>query len=144
MPRATRRLGVLDPLRLRGVRAWLTASRPLCEAVAAITDALPLPDDHDAGADGHQGARVSGHADLSTRPDFEQLLLVLCRQAEGDVHLDFAELDFIDISGVITVVRAASSLGDGRHLVLHNPPPSMRRILELLGPAAGLPGVRIA
>lgn len=116
--------------------------------MAAITDVSPLPqsppDDHGDDADRPQGARVSGHADLSTRPDFEEFLRVLCRQAEGDVHLDFAELDFIDISGVITVVRAAASLGDGRHLVLHNPPPSMRRILELLGPAASLPGVRIA
>jgi anti-anti-sigma regulatory factor len=116
--------------------------------VAAITDVSPLPqsppDDQGDDADRPQGARVSGHADLSTRPDFEEFLRVLCRQAAGDVHLDFAELDFIDISGVITVIRAAASLGDGRNLVLHNPPQSMRRILELLAPAASLPGVRIA
>ncbi|SDI77575.1 STAS domain-containing protein [Actinokineospora alba] len=115
--------------------------------MAAITDLFPLsepnPDGHDSDADGAHGTRVSGHADLSTRPDFEEFLLALCRQAEGDVHLDFAELDFIDISGVITVVRAAGSLDEGRFLVLHNPPPSMRRILELLGPAAVARSVRI-
>ncbi|WP_436497723.1 STAS domain-containing protein [Actinokineospora sp. HUAS TT18] len=93
--------------------------------------------DHDpTGAIPRQGARISGHADLTNRPDFEQFLLALCRQAEGDVHLDLAELDFIDISGVITLVRVAESLPAGRHLVLHNPPPAMRRILELLGPTS--------
>ncbi|SDC12102.1 anti-anti-sigma factor [Actinokineospora iranica] len=87
--------------------------------------------------------RLTGHADLSNRPDFEQLLLALCRQASGDVHLDLAELDFIDVSGVITLLRVARTLPEDSHLVLRNPPPSMRRILEVLGPAVRDASLRV-
>ena len=87
--------------------------------------------------------RLQGHADLTTRPDVEALLLVLCGQATGDVHLDLAELDFIDVSGVISLLRAASTLPQGAHLVLSNPPPAMRRILDVLGPAVAESGVRV-
>ncbi|WP_308074676.1 STAS domain-containing protein [Actinokineospora sp. PR83] len=87
--------------------------------------------------------RLQGHADLTTRPDVEALLLVLCGQATGDVHLDLAELDFIDVSGVISLLRAASTLPPGAHLVLSNPPAAMRRILEVLGPAVAESGVRV-
>ncbi|GLZ37363.1 STAS domain-containing protein [Actinokineospora sp. NBRC 105648] len=105
--------------------------------MAAITDTTrPSP------AIPRQG-RLTGHADLRTRPDFEQLLLALCRQAGGDVHLDLAELDFIDVSGVITLLRAAATLPGESNLVLRNPPASMRRILELLGPAVTEAGVRV-
>jgi anti-anti-sigma factor len=82
------------------------------------------------------GVRVTGHADVSTKLNFEQFLVTLCRQSDGDMHLDLAELDFIDVSGVITLVRAADSLGDGRKLILHNPPESLRRILDLLMPTS--------
>ncbi|HVK25754.1 MAG TPA: STAS domain-containing protein [Actinokineospora sp.] len=104
--------------------------------MAEIIDPTSVPEPSPADAIPRQGTRISGHADLTTRPDFEQFLVALCEQAAGDVHLDLAELDFIDISGVITLVRVAGSLADGRHLVLHNPPPAMRRILDLLGPTA--------
>ncbi|CRK57334.1 Anti-sigma F factor antagonist (spoIIAA-2); Anti-sigma B factor antagonist RsbV [Alloactinosynnema sp. L-07] len=104
--------------------------------MATIADLNPVPESDSPVGIPRQGARISGHADLTNRPDFEEFLVALCRQAEGDVHLDLAELDFIDISGVITLVRVAGSLTDGRHLVLHNPPPAMRRILDLLGPTA--------
>ncbi|RLK59164.1 STAS domain-containing protein [Actinokineospora cianjurensis] len=87
--------------------------------------------------------RLTGHADLRTRPDFEQLLVALCTQATGDVHLDLAELDFIDVSGVITLLRAAGTLPGQSRLVLRNPPESMRRILDLLGPAVGAAGVTV-
>ncbi|PPK70977.1 STAS domain-containing protein [Actinokineospora auranticolor] len=87
--------------------------------------------------------RFTGPADLRTRPDFEQLLLALCRQASGDVHLDLAELDFIDVSGVITLLRAAGTLPGDSRLVLRNPPASLHRIVELLGPAVADSGVTI-
>ncbi|MCP2268513.1 STAS domain-containing protein [Actinokineospora diospyrosa] len=115
--------------------------------MAAITDhAVPPRTDRQATRDGvlpRQGGstRLSGHADLRSRPDFEQLLVALCRQATGDVHLDLAELDFIDVSGVITLLRVADTLPGSSRLVLRNPPESMRRILELLGPAVAAAGV---
>jgi anti-anti-sigma regulatory factor len=77
-------------------------------------------------------------------PDFERLLGVLCQRAAGDVHLDLAELDDLDTYGVITLIRAAATLEAGRHLVLHNPPESVRRILAAVGSAAGDTGVQLA
>ncbi|WP_169514488.1 STAS domain-containing protein [Actinokineospora enzanensis] len=105
----------------------------------SVSDAqLPAPQARPGGP-----TRLSGHADLRTRPDFEELLLVLCGRATGDVHLDLGELDFIDVSGVITLLRAAGTLPGTSALVLRNPPESMRRILELLGPAGGDARVRV-
>lgn len=86
--------------------------------------------------------RLTGHADLRTRPDFAELLHALCAQATGDVHLDLAELDFVDVSGAMTLLSAAHALGEG-HLVLHNPPASLRRVLHLLGPSVAEAGVRL-
>jgi anti-anti-sigma regulatory factor len=78
------------------------------------------------------------------QPDFEQLLDVLCQRSAGDVHLDLAELDEVDTYGVITLIRAAATLASGRHLVLHNPPESVRRILAAMGSATGETGVLLA
>lgn len=80
----------------------------------------------------------------SAQPDFEKLLDVLCRRSAGDVHLDLAELDEVDTYGVITLMRAAATLESGRHLVLHNPPESVRRILAAVGSATGETGVLLA
>jgi hypothetical protein len=73
----------------------------------------------------------------------EQLLFALCRGSTGDVHLDLAELDSLDMAAVITLLRGAAKLCDGRHLVLHNPPSSLRPILEVVGEAVGDSGVRV-
>lgn len=78
------------------------------------------------------------------QPDFEKLLDVLCQRSAGDVHLDLAELDEVDIYGVITLIRAAATLASGRNLVLHNPPASVRRILAAMGSATGETGVLLA
>lgn len=81
--------------------------------------------------------RLPGPADLRTRPDFAELLRALCRQADGDVHLDLSEMDFVDAWGAAALVEAAATLGGGL-LVLHNPPPSLRRLLDVLGEHACL------
>ena len=73
----------------------------------------------------------------------EQLLFALCRGSTGDVHLDLAELDSIDILSVIALLRGAASLGDGRQLVLHNAPSTLRPMLEAVGEAVGDSGVRV-
>ena len=83
--------------------------------------------------------RLRGPADLRNRPDFAELLRALCRQAAGDVHLDLSEMDFVDVWGAAALVEAAAGLAGGE-LVLHNPPPSLRRLLEVMG---GPPGLRL-
>lgn len=76
--------------------------------------------------------RLHGQADLRSRPDFAELLHALCRQADGDVHLDLSEMDFVDAWGATAMIDAAAALGGGL-LVLHNPPASLRRLLDVLG-----------
>ncbi|MGW5054389.1 STAS domain-containing protein [Actinokineospora sp. NPDC004072] len=76
--------------------------------------------------------RLHGDADLRNRPDFAELLRALCRQASGDVHLDLSEMVFVDVWGAVAMVEAAATLAGGE-LVLHNPPPALRRLLQLLG-----------
>ena len=73
----------------------------------------------------------------------EQLLLALCRRSNGDVHLDLAELDSVDVLSVIALLRGAASMCEGQYLVLHNPPSSVRTILETVGETVGDSGVRI-
>lgn len=74
---------------------------------------------------------------------FEQLLLALCRRSRGDVHLDLAELETVDITALIALLRGAATLECGCHLVLHNPPSSLRPILERVTEAVGDSGVRV-
>jgi anti-anti-sigma regulatory factor len=81
--------------------------------------------------------RLHGPADLRNRPDFAELLRALCRQAAGDVHLDLSEMDFVDAWAAAALVEAAAGLSGG-DLVLHNPPPSLRRLLEVMGERPGL------
>jgi len=73
----------------------------------------------------------------------EQLLFALCRGSTGDVHLDLAEMDSIDVLSVITLLRGASTLCDGRQLVLHNAPSCLRSILDSVTEVVGDSAVRV-
>ena len=73
----------------------------------------------------------------------EHLLFTLCRQSTGDVHLDLAELDAVDILSLIALLRGAATLCDGRQLVLHNAPSTLRPMLEAVGEVVGDSAVRV-
>jgi hypothetical protein len=73
----------------------------------------------------------------------EQLLLTLCRTSTGDVHLDLAELDTIDVLSVIALLRGAATLCNGRQLVLHNAPSTLGPILDVVREAVGDSAVRV-
>ena len=79
------------------------------------------------------GLQLRGEIDLSNRHLLEAELADVAR-AGSDVHLDLAELDFIDIGGTAVLTRAAETLGAGRTLVLHDPPAVLCRILALSWP----------
>jgi hypothetical protein len=72
----------------------------------------------------------------------EQLLLALCRRSTGDVHLDLAELDSIDVRGLLTLLRGAAAMCAG-YLVLHNAPTSLRSMLDVIRDAVGDSGLRV-
>ena len=73
----------------------------------------------------------------------EELLYTLCRRSTGDVHLDLAELDSIDILSVIALLRGAATLCDGYQLVLHNVPDTLRPMLDAVGEVVGESSVRV-
>lgn len=77
------------------------------------------------------GVRVCGEIDLLTRAEWTMLLHSLATGAE-DVHLELADLSFIDVGGVTVLARAALRLPTGRRLVLHHPPAVLVSLLDLL------------
>jgi anti-anti-sigma factor len=80
---------------------------------------------------GRTGFRLIGEVDLFTRPGLEE---ALCRIADDsdDVHVDLADLTFIDVGGMTALAGAAARLNADQQLVLHHPPGEVRRILSLL------------
>ena len=57
---------------------------------------------------------------------------------EGGVHVNLAELAFCDLAGLRAILRLARTgrAGEdhgGRRLILHDVPPYLRRMLEILG-----------
>jgi anti-anti-sigma factor len=73
--------------------------------------------------------RLAGEIDLSNR---ELLADALARVAAagGDIHLDARRLEFIDLTGFAELVRTALEIAPDRRLLVHHPPPCLRRLLE--------------
>lgn len=91
-----------------------------------------------AGGDGHW--RLDGEIDVAT---WEALGIGLSALADGaDVHLDLEDLTFIDVGGVRALARVARALAPEGRLILHEPPDTLRRMLELAWPDA--PGIEVA
>lgn len=82
---------------------------------------------------GRPGMRLAGEVGPSSWSALEAGLNSVLT-GYGEVHLELAELRFIDARGATLLVQAAEQLGGGRMLVLHNPPDVLRRLLELLWP----------
>ena len=79
------------------------------------------------------GLRITGEIDSSGHDRWSSALDWAVRQGR-DVHLDMSKLQFIDGHGVAILESAARTLPKGRWMVLHQPPPMVRRILDLLWP----------
>lgn len=79
------------------------------------------------------GLRLAGEIDPSVHDRWTTSLNWVTRHGR-DVYLDMAELQFIDGRGVAILVAAARALPKGRWMVLHRPPPVLRRVLDLLWP----------
>lgn len=84
------------------------------------------------------GLAVFGEIDLNGHVEWEQALrLVTGRAAEAHVHL--AELRFIDVRGVTLLVNIADELRDGKRVVVHDAPPGLHRVMDVLWSEAGAP-----
>jgi hypothetical protein len=86
---------------------------------------------------GRVGVRLTGEADVSNR---DQLRTALAHVLAGDgdeVHLELAGLRFISV-GCAAELLALTSAHPVRRLVLHDPPPTLRRALDLCWPDLAL------
>ncbi|MFF3672891.1 STAS domain-containing protein [Streptomyces sp. NPDC002120] len=91
---------------------------------AAPLTVLPLP--------GRPGARLSGSCDLDTRQALSAALGVVTGVPGPVVHLDLSAVAFLDTAAVAALVQASAALnGQGRRLLLHDPPYSLRKVVEM-------------
>jgi anti-anti-sigma factor len=75
---------------------------------------------------------IVGEIDVDTRDQFERALAETFGE-HGDTVLDLQGVPFMDTHSVTSVVRCANRLYDeGGRLVLHHPPASLLRIVEML------------
>ncbi|MFF4389119.1 MULTISPECIES: STAS domain-containing protein [unclassified Streptomyces] len=91
---------------------------------AATLTARPLRD--------RPGALLSGSCDLDTRAILGAALGVVTRIPGPVVHLDLSAVAFLDTAAVAALVQAnATVAGQGRRLLLHHPPYSLRKLVEM-------------
>ncbi|MFD9307112.1 STAS domain-containing protein [Streptomyces sp. NPDC060048] len=78
------------------------------------------------------GARLSGSGDLDSRQALSAALGVVTGIPGPVVHLDLSAVSFLDTAAVAELVRAADALNrQGRCLLLHHPPYSLRKVVEM-------------
>ena len=68
------------------------------------------------------------HADGEAPAIFKNAIAV-----NGDLHLDLSRLEFTDVTGIRALVRLAENAGDGRRLVLRGLPPSIVKVITVVG-----------
>ncbi|MEV6735066.1 STAS domain-containing protein [Streptomyces sp. NPDC051364] len=78
------------------------------------------------------GALLSGSCDLDTRPILCAALGVVTRIPGPVVHLDLSAVTFLDTAAVAALLQAAATVsGQGRRLLLHHPPYSLRKVVDM-------------
>jgi anti-sigma B factor antagonist len=77
---------------------------------------------------------IGGEIDLATAPALAETLERVTPAPGGTVHLDVAEVSFLDSTGISVLVEARNRLEDhGASLVLHRVAPTVQRVLEISG-----------
>ncbi|MFJ4776653.1 STAS domain-containing protein [Streptomyces sp. NPDC088762] len=78
------------------------------------------------------GARLCGCGDGDTRQALDAALADLIRIPGPVVHVDLGAVTFLDTAAVAALVRLSATFrGQGRRLMLHDPPYSLRKVVEL-------------
>jgi anti-sigma B factor antagonist len=96
--------------------------------------ALPLPPFEvlHARSAGDVRLALRGELDMYSAPLLERELDVVAADARGGIVLDLAELTFMDVSGLRTILDAAREARRARRaFVIENPMPHIVRLLEL-------------
>lgn len=90
--------------------------------------------------DGSVTLSLHGEVDLLSAPLLRQGLRDAAQASPRRIVLDLAELDFIDSTGVHTLLEAQSYIGSNDHaLVLANVPPHVHRLFRITGVDAQFP-----
>ncbi|MEU3558050.1 STAS domain-containing protein [Streptomyces fragilis] len=109
------------------------AAGPTAATAAPYLAVHPLPEG--------DGVRLSGEVGLVTRSVWTDVLAGAVRARRCAYVLDLAGVAFVDVAGAEALAAAADRLGTGRRIVLHNPPRTLVRVLEMYWP--GLPGIEV-
>ena len=88
-----------------------------------------------AQVDGHSNVRVTGEIDLATATELRQRLNPVIAAGTGDVHVDLADVTFLDSSGLAVLLAAHRWLHDNHQhrLTVRNPSKAVLRVFELSG-----------
>jgi anti-sigma B factor antagonist len=77
---------------------------------------------------------VSGEIDLATAPMLATELEAVAPSSGAVVHLDFADVSFLDSTGISVLVDFRSRIEQaGASLVLHRAGSTVQRVLEISG-----------
>jgi anti-sigma B factor antagonist len=63
-------------------------------------------------ADGYAVVEVSGHVDISSSPELRQACLALVRARTPAILFDMRDVNYLDSSGIATLVECLQRLGD--------------------------------
>jgi anti-sigma B factor antagonist len=75
---------------------------------------------------------VAGEVDLATSPDLEETLQRLVEAGCARLVVDFAELTFLDCSGITALMRAARLAREaGATFTVTNPRANVRRVFDI-------------
>lgn len=88
------------------------------------------------------GVRAAGEIALATRPAWNRVLEQAVREGEHVYCLELSGVTFVDVAGVGALAAAAGRLDSGRRFLVHRPPPTLPRVLEMFWP--GLPTIEVS
>ncbi len=76
--------------------------------------------------------KAHGEIDLRHQPDFQRALLAICAEKPPRLVIDLAQVEYMDSSGVGTLVKIASTVkAYAGKLALVAPSPRVRSIFEI-------------
>ena len=88
-----------------------------------------------------EGFRLEGELDMATADDLSQILRDAATNGDPIV-LDFAGVSFMDSSGLRALLEGAGQPNGSGPVVILNPSPQVRRVLDISIPG-GTPGLEV-
>ncbi|WP_151773072.1 STAS domain-containing protein [Streptomyces abyssomicinicus] len=109
------------------------APAPASATAAPHLAVRPLPEG--------RGVTLAGEVGLATRAVWTDVLAEAVEGGRSAYVLELSEVAFVDVAGAEALAAAARRLETGRRIVLHDPPRTLSRVLEMYWP--GLPGIEV-